>query len=337
MKKLAGNSAFHGVAWPRDLAGSGIRTGDACARRPKLSEIEVLAKRVNARNRVDTPAPMLVLRRGVFPALRAAVGRRHDEARAGRQFQSDIGEYAAPSLRGIGTEYTQVLINGRRSPAATNDNTVVVDRIPAELVERVEIIRSPISDIDSQGIGGTLNIILKEGAELTGGIYRLGGYYIDGETDPARSCRSATATSASNGAPRSTTRSASIASRRRARAGAGRRGRRRARVHGRVEDPDERETRTSPGPATCAEARRGPRVVRGRLYMDTDRAETEFGREFEAEDDDGELDDRRGAGQPARCLPRAQLRMFAGLRAAFGDGHSWEVELSYDQTEFESK
>ena len=78
---------------------------------------------------------------------------------------------AEPSLRGIGSEYTQILINGRRVTGGTNDNTVVVDRIPAELVDRVEIIRSPSSDIDSQGVGGTLNIILKEGAELTGGIY----------------------------------------------------------------------------------------------------------------------------------------------------------------------
>src|SRR5688500_13176279 len=97
----------------------------------------------------------------------------------------DIGEYAPPSLRGIGTDYTQVLINGRRVTGGTNDNTVVVDRIPAELVERIEIIRSPSSDIDSQGIGGTLNIILKEGAELSGGIYRAGAYYIDGETVPS--------------------------------------------------------------------------------------------------------------------------------------------------------
>ena len=45
----------------------------------------------------------------------------------GVSFQSDIGEYAEPSLRGIGSEYTQILVNGRRVTGGTNDNTVVVD------------------------------------------------------------------------------------------------------------------------------------------------------------------------------------------------------------------
>ena len=47
----------------------------------ELSEIEVLAKRVNARNRVDTARSDPLVRRGILPALRAALGRGHDEAR----------------------------------------------------------------------------------------------------------------------------------------------------------------------------------------------------------------------------------------------------------------
>src|SRR5688572_24560692 len=140
---------------------------------PELSEIEVLAKRVNARNRVDTPAPTLSYDEEYFQRFEpVSVGDMMKRV-PGVVFSDDIGEYAAPSLRGIGTEYTQVLVNGRRITGGTNDNTVVVDRIPSELVERIEIIRSPSADIDSQGIGGTLNVILKEGAELTGGVYRL--------------------------------------------------------------------------------------------------------------------------------------------------------------------
>ena len=151
----------------------------------ELSEIEVLAKRVNARNRVDTAAPILSYDEEYFQRFEPlSVGDMMKRV-PGVSFQSDIGEYAEPSLRGIGSEYTQILVNGRRVTGGTNDNTVVVDRIPAELVERVEIIRSPSSDIDSQGVGGTLNIILKEGAELSGGIYRVGAYYNDGETNPS--------------------------------------------------------------------------------------------------------------------------------------------------------
>lgn len=94
----------------------------------------------------------------------------------GVAFVNDIGEYEAPQLRGIGSEYTQVLINGQRVAGAGEDRGVFVDRIPAELVERIEIIRSPQADVDAQGVGGSINIVLKQGGSYSGGQYRIGGY-----------------------------------------------------------------------------------------------------------------------------------------------------------------
>src|SRR5690606_24934626 len=74
-------------------------------------------------------------------------------------------------------------VNGRAIPGAGNDRTVFVDRIPAEIIDRIEIVRSPSADIDSQGIGGTINIILKDGMSLPPGVIaRIGGIYdIDNE------------------------------------------------------------------------------------------------------------------------------------------------------------
>ena len=99
----------------------------------------------------------------------------------GVSFTSDIGEYDAPQLRGIGSEYTQVLINGQRVPGAGGDaddanRGIFVDRIPAEMVERIEIIRSPQADLDSQGVGGTINIVLKSTGEFSGGQFRAGAF-----------------------------------------------------------------------------------------------------------------------------------------------------------------
>lgn len=94
----------------------------------------------------------------------------------GVAFTSDVGEYDAPQLRGIGTQYTQILINGERVAGAGDDRSVFVDRIPAELVERIEIIRAPTGDLDAQGIGGTINIVLKNAGEFSGGQYRSGLY-----------------------------------------------------------------------------------------------------------------------------------------------------------------
>ncbi len=304
----------------------------------ELSEIQVLARRVNARNRVDTTAPTLSYDEEYFQRFEPlSVGDMMKRV-PGVSFQSDIGEYAEPSLRGIGSEYTQILVNGRRVTGGTNDNTVVVDRIPAELVERVEIIRSPSSDIDSQGVGGTLNIILKEGAELSGGIYRVGAYYNDGEVNPSgflsfgdSDDRMDWGTSI-NYQERFNRKAAWELER--ALDGEGGVEPAFAAV---VEDPDERE---STDIAWTGDVRlkmgEGREWFAGAFYMDTDREETEIGREFAAEDDDGEFDAEAEQANQLDAFRETNYGAVTGFETPFGNGHSWEIELGYDETEFES-
>ncbi|MGH8447457.1 MAG: TonB-dependent receptor plug domain-containing protein, partial [Solimonas sp.] len=104
----------------------------------------------------------------------------------GVTFTSDVLEFDGVSMRGLPPGYTQILINGRRAPGGEGDRSFFVDRIPAELVERIEIIRSPRADEPSEGIGGTLNIVLKEGADLEGGFVK-GGALVneDGKVRPS--------------------------------------------------------------------------------------------------------------------------------------------------------
>lgn len=89
-------------------------------------------------------------------------------------FASDVLEYDAVSVRGLPPGYTQILINGRRAPGGQADRSFYVDRIPAELVERIEIIRSPRADQPSEGVAATLNIITKDSANFTGGFAKVG-------------------------------------------------------------------------------------------------------------------------------------------------------------------
>ena len=97
-------------------------------------------------------------------------------------FTSDVLEYDAVQLRGLGSQYTQILVNGRKIPGQQANGSVFVDRIPAELIDRIEIIRSPSSDITGEGAAGTLNVILKEGADLDGAFARIGtSYFGDGD------------------------------------------------------------------------------------------------------------------------------------------------------------
>jgi len=100
----------------------------------------------------------------------------------GVAFNSDVGEYDAPQLRGLPSGFTQVLINGERIPGASADRSVFVDRIPAELVQRIEIVRSPTARLDSQGIGGTINIILKDSLSYQGLVASVGGSYFTGDS-----------------------------------------------------------------------------------------------------------------------------------------------------------
>jgi len=98
-------------------------------------------------------------------------------------FLSDVLEYDGVRLRGLDSAYTQILINGEKVPGAGFDRSFFVDRIPAELVERIEIMRSASADRSGDAIAGTLNIVLRDGYSLDGGYLRAGGlHYDDGVT-----------------------------------------------------------------------------------------------------------------------------------------------------------
>jgi outer membrane receptor protein involved in Fe transport len=148
-----------------------------------LEDIVIVGTQIY-RNRTDTIAPELTYGQEFFQKFEpTSVG---DQLKRvpGVSFASDIGEYDSPALRGLGAGFTQILVNGRPIPGAGNDRTVFVDRIPAEIIDRIEIIRSPTADLDSQGIGGTINIILKDGTSLPPGVITRAGllYYPDTET-----------------------------------------------------------------------------------------------------------------------------------------------------------
>ncbi len=303
-----------------------------------LEEIEVLAQRVNARERTELAEPVLTYSEEYFQRFEPlSVGEMLKRV-PGVTFADDIGEYAAPSLRGIGSEYTQVLINGRRISGSGNDNTVLVDRIPAELIERVEIIRSPTSDMDSQGIGGTLNIILKEGAEFNGGIYRLGAYHIDGETRPS----AFVSYGHTNDAVQWGT---SVNYQERF-------NRKEVFAVGRAMDgegnpepafetaiePDERDTRDIAWTGDLAfKFGGGQELSFNAMFVDTDRVEHEFERAFEAEDDDGELDTSAEQTNQTDAFRERNWMMAMTFTAPTEGGNEWELSASYDSTDSDAK
>lgn len=100
-------------------------------------------------------------------------------------FLSDVLEYDGVRLRGLDPGYSQILINGNRVPGAGFDRSFFVDRIPAELVDRIEIVRSSSADRSGDTIAGALNIVLRDGYSIDGGYIRAGAaLYPDDELEP---------------------------------------------------------------------------------------------------------------------------------------------------------
>ncbi len=89
-------------------------------------------------------------------------------------FLSDILESDGVRLRGLDPGYTQVLINGERVPGAGVDRSFFVDRIPAELIERVEVVRSSSANRSGDAVAGAINIVLRDALALDGGYVRAG-------------------------------------------------------------------------------------------------------------------------------------------------------------------
>ena len=94
-------------------------------------------------------------------------------------FLSDILEADGVRMRGLDPGYTQILINGERVPGAGVDRSFFVDRIPAELIERVEVVRSSSANRSGDALAGAIAPELAEflGNKFGGvGVGRSVGY-----------------------------------------------------------------------------------------------------------------------------------------------------------------
>ncbi|WP_297793341.1 TonB-dependent receptor [uncultured Eudoraea sp.] len=79
------------------------------------------------------------------------------------------------SLRG--NESVRILINGKPS-ALSGINPETLQQLPAETIEKVEVITNPSARYDAEGTGGILNIVLKQGKNsgFNGSVNLFAGY-----------------------------------------------------------------------------------------------------------------------------------------------------------------
>jgi len=72
--------------------------------------------------------------------------------------QGAPGRGGAIRMRGLGSGYTQILLDGERVPPGFS-----IDSLTPEQVEKIEILRAPTAETGARAIAGTINIVLREG------------------------------------------------------------------------------------------------------------------------------------------------------------------------------
>jgi iron complex outermembrane receptor protein len=149
------------------------------------NDIVVIAG-IGYRDRTDAPEPVLKYGTEYFQRFEPLTAGDALKRVPSVTFLSDVIESDAPRLRGLPPGYTQILINGERVPGSAADRSFFMDRIPAELISSVEIVRSSSARRTGDAVAGTLNINLRDGYELDGGYIRAGGLrYDDKELEPS--------------------------------------------------------------------------------------------------------------------------------------------------------
>ncbi|RJE75604.1 hypothetical protein BGP78_02465 [Pseudoalteromonas sp. MSK9-3] len=93
------------------------------------------------------------------------------------------GGIATASLRGLGDQYTLVLLNGRRLASAFDSGAVDLNSIPLASIQRVEVLTDGASALyGSDAIAGVINFILKKEVDQTTLSFRTDQPSDGGET-----------------------------------------------------------------------------------------------------------------------------------------------------------
>ena len=82
-------------------------------------------------------------------------------------------------MRGLGSGYTQILINGERAPAGFS-----MDSLAPDVIERIEVLRAASAEFSTQSIAGTINIVLKKAIKNAQRELKVGAAAAQGLVQP---------------------------------------------------------------------------------------------------------------------------------------------------------
>lgn len=148
-------------------------------------QVIVVTGEIAYRDRTPTIAPALTYGQDYFQRFEPSTAGDMVKRVPSATFVSDVLEFDAVQLRGLAPAYTQVLVNGKKVPGGADDRSFWLDRIPAEMVERVEVLRSASANRSGDAMAGAINIVLRDAYKFDGSYIRAGATrYDDGKVKP---------------------------------------------------------------------------------------------------------------------------------------------------------
>lgn len=189
--RLAKKTLFGGASFLAIVPFAAMAQSEAPDEQSRTSDIStaneiVVQGQIAYRNRTDEAEPALVYDADYFQRFEPLTAGDALKRVSSVTFLSDVIESDGARLRGLPPGYTQILINGERVPGSAADRSFFLDRIPAELISSVEILRSSSARRTGDAVAGSINIILRDGYQLDGGYVRAGAlYYDDKEFEPS--------------------------------------------------------------------------------------------------------------------------------------------------------
>jgi outer membrane receptor for ferrienterochelin and colicins len=170
---LIGLSTCHlGLAWAQDMPTVGAESAPRAGGR--LERVEILGKQSSdndLRRRAQT-AKQIYGREELDKYGDANV------ADVLKRLPGISMQGNAPRMRGLGSGYTLILINGDPAPPG-----FALDQLDPAQVERIEVTKGPTANQSAQAVAGAINIILKDAPKVSQRDLRLSsGYTLDRPT-----------------------------------------------------------------------------------------------------------------------------------------------------------
>lgn len=99
----------------------------------------------------------------------------------GVSVETRAGVQRTATIRGLAPQYNTVTVDGLRMTNVDGNRDIALDSFPANMLARVEVVKSPTADMSADAIGGTVNLITKSAFDKRGFSLdgQVGGTYND--------------------------------------------------------------------------------------------------------------------------------------------------------------